>query len=376
MHVTYLELTNYRNYSAQSVEPIPGLNIFVGENAQGKSNLLESLYVLATTKSTRAGKDLELIRFGASAAQARARVSRIKEIDLQIELDISQTEKKSARLNGVRHTRMADIIGQVNAVLFDSNDLETIRGEPSVRRRFLDLEISQTSPRYVHALATYRKTLEQRNHLLREIREHRAGRDAFESLSVWSLQLANYGSQLMERRRSFLDRLGVLASEAHQALSDARDDLSLSYQSSFALDGLRDASAIREEFANQLRRVEDEERARGTTLVGPQRDDIAFCVNGLDSRLFASQGQQRTIALSVKLAERQLIEELVGESPLLLLDDVLSDLDDLRRRHLFETIAETQSQTFVTCTNLRAFPSAILEGAAIWTVNEGRAVRQ
>ena len=254
--------------------------------------------------------------------------------------------------------------------------METIRGEPSVRRRFLDLEIAQTSPRYVHALATYRKTLEQRNHLLKEIREHRAGRETYETLSVWSLQLANYGAQLMERRRTFLERLSVLAAQSHHALSNARDDLSLTYQSSFPLDGLPDSAAIRAEFGEQLRRVEGEEKARGTTLVGPQRDDIAFCVNGQDSRLFASQGQQRTIALSVKLAERQLIEELVGEPPLLLLDDVLSDLDDLRRRHLFETIAETKSQTFVTCTNLRAFPAPILEGAAIWTVIGGAAARQ
>jgi DNA replication and repair protein RecF len=374
MRIDYLEVTRYRNYRRQSIEPGEGLNIFVGENAQGKSNLLESIYVLATTKSTRVAKDSELIQFGESSTNVKARVDRIKEIDLQIELDISLTEKKSAKLNGSRHTRMAEVVGQVNAVMFDSGDLETIRGEPSVRRRFLDLEISQTSPRYVHALAAYRKTLEQRNFLLKEIRERRAQPGSLETLSAWNLQLANYGSQLIERRRSFLSRLTVIAAEAHSLLSEGRDDLEIHYIPSFKIDEHLDTVSIREEFLRQISVQATDEKARGTTLMGPQRDDIVFDVSEHDSKLFGSQGQQRTVALAVKLAERQLIEEVVGEPPILLLDDVLSDLDDLRRRHLFETIGKTASQTFVTCTNLRAFPAAILEGAKVWNVCNGEAV--
>jgi DNA replication and repair protein RecF len=375
MRISYLEVQRYRNYRQQLIEPGAGLNIFVGENAQGKSNLLESIYVLATTKSTRASKDSELILFGEHAAQVRARVERIKEVDLQIQLDVSLTEKKSARLNSVKHTRMAEVIGQVNAVLFDSGDLDTITGEPSVRRRFLDLEISQTSPRYVHALGAYRKTLEQRNHLLREIKERRFGASSLETLSAWNLQLANYGAQLVDRRRSFLNRLTVIAAESHALLSEHRDDLAISYEPSFPIHTCPDVVAVREEFLRQLQVVADDEKARGTTLIGPQRDDIRFNLSAADARLFGSQGQQRTVALSVKLAERQLIEELVGEAPVLLLDDVLSDLDDLRRRHLFETVAITGSQTFVTCTNLRAFPKSILEGANIWRVVNGVATK-
>jgi DNA replication and repair protein RecF len=371
MRIDYLEVIRYRNYRVQTIEPVEGLNIFVGENAQGKSNLLESMYVLATTKSTRAAKDSELIEFGATSANIRAKVTRIKDIDLKIELDISLTEKKAAKLNGSRHTRMADVVGQVNAVLFDSGDLETICGEPAVRRRFLDLEISQTSPRYVHALAAYRKTLEQRNFLLKEIRERRAAPGSLETLRAWDQQLANYGAQLIERRRSFLSRLNVLAAQLHSLLSEGRDELEIRYLPSFPIDGLTDVSAIRDAFINQLALVSYDEKARGMTLVGPQRDDIVFNVSERDSKIFGSQGQQRTVALSVKLAERQLIEELVGEAPILLLDDVLSDLDDLRRRHLFETIASTDSQTFVTCTNLRSFPESILKNARVWTVNHG-----
>ncbi len=376
MHVTSLGLENFRNYASLRIEPGTGLNIFVGLNAQGKSNLLESLYILATSKSTRAAKDTELIRFEQPAARVRADVIRDKNSDIEIELILSQTEKKTARINGVRHTRLAEVIGQVNAVLFDSGDLEIIRGEPSVRRRFLDLEISQTSPRYVHALGAFRKSLEQRNRLLRDLRDGRAGGDARGSLPAWNAQMAQHGARLVERRRLFLERLASLAAEVHKTLSDGRDVLEIVYQPSFAVNDLSDAESIQQRFQEALEAVAAEEFARGTTLRGPQRDDVCFTVNGQDCRAFGSQGQQRTVALSLKLAERQLIEELVGEPPLLLLDDVLSDLDDARRRHLFELTAQAGSQTFLSCTNLRAFSKGVLERAAVYGVDHAEVSKQ
>jgi DNA replication and repair protein RecF len=376
MHVTSLKLENFRNYGALRIEPGEGLNIFVGRNAQGKSNLLESLYILATSKSSRAGKDVELVRFGEPAARIIADVVREKTSDIEIDLALSQTEKKAARINGVKHTRLSEVIGQLNAVLFDSGDLEIIRGEPSVRRRFLDLEIAQTSPRYVLALGSYRKTLEQRNRLLRDLRDGRVPGSARDSLPAWNEGLAQHGARLIERRRLFLERLAQLASVTHRTLSDERDDLRVTYLPSFAIDGLTEASAIQARFLEELALVAGEEAARGTTVRGPQRDDIAFLVNGQDCRLFGSQGQQRTVALSLKLAERQLIEELVGEPPLLLLDDVLSDLDDARRGLLFDLTAQAGSQTFLSCTNLRAFAPAVLERAAVYSVTNGEVTRQ
>ena len=376
MQVTSLELENFRNYGSLHIDPGAGLNIFVGRNAQGKSNLLESLYILATSKSTRAAKDVELIRFEQTGARVRADVARDKSIDIEIELALSQTEKKSARINGVRHTRLAEVIGQVNAVLFDSGDLEIIRGEPSVRRRFLDIEIAQTSPRYVHALGAFRKALEQRNRLLRDLRDSRAGADARASLPAWNAQLVQHGARLIERRRLFLERLAALAEGVHQTLSDGRDVLQVVYQPSFPLDGLTEAEAIGARFLEALEAVGMEELARGTTLRGPQRDDILFTVNGQDCRAFGSQGQQRTVSLSLKLAERQLIEELVGEPPLLLLDDVLSDLDDARRKHLFDLTARAGSQTFLSCTNLRAFSKEVLERSAVYDVTHGEVKKQ
>ncbi len=376
MQTKILELDNFRNYASLRIEPIGGLNIFAGRNAQGKSNLLESLYILATSKSTRAAKDAEMIRFDQPSARIKAEVVRDKAPDLDIELLLSHTEKKAARINGLRHTRLSEVIGQVNAVLFDSGDLEIIRGEPSVRRRFLDLEIAQTSPRYVHALGAYRKALEQRNRLLRDARDGRMTPDARGSLFAWNEQLAQHGARLIERRRLFLERLAAIAEDVHQTLSDKRDHLRIVYQPSFPLDDISDADAIQARFLQALEMVAQDELMRGTTLRGPQRDDVSFTVNGQDCRAFGSQGQQRTVALSLKLAERQLIEELVGEPPLLLLDDVLSDLDDARRRLLFDLTAQAGSQTFLSCTNLRAFSKGVLERAAVYDVNAGTVTRQ
>ncbi len=376
MHITSLELEHFRNYASLRVEPGEGLNIFVGRNAQGKSNLLESLYVLATSKSARAAKDTELVQFEQPFARVRADVVRVQSPDIALEMLLSQTEKKAARINGVRHTKLAEVIGQVNAVLFDSGDLEIIRGEPSVRRRFLDLEIAQTSPRYVYALGAFRKALEQRNRLLRDLRDGRAGHEARGSLPAWNAQLVQHGARLIERRRLFLERLSQLAEGVHHTLSDGRDTLQVAYVPSFSLDELTDADAIGARFSEALNAVASDELARGTTLRGPQRDDILFCVNGQDCRAFGSQGQQRTVALSLKLAERQLLEELVGEPPLLLLDDVLSDLDDARRRHLFDLTARAGSQTFLSCTNLRAFSKGVLERACVYEVTAGQVARQ
>lgn len=376
MRVAKLTLEYFRNYSGLTIEPGEGLNVVVGRNAQGKSNLLEAVYVLATSKSTRAGKDTELVRFGAPQGKVTADVVRERSGEIEVEMIFSTTDKKAARVNGVRHTKLAEVIGQVNAVLFDSGDLEIIRGEPAVRRRFLDLEISQTSPRYVHALAAYRKTLEQRNRLLRDIREGRAAFSAFDVLPAWNRQLAVHGSRLIERRRRYLDRLAILAAGIHKTLSDDRDVLSIGYVPSFPIDDAVDEAAVEARFIETLESVAEEEFARGTTARGPQRDDVVFTVNGQDCRSFGSQGQQRTVALSLKLAERDLIEELVGEPPILLLDDVLSDLDDVRRHHLFDLTAAGGSQTFLSCTNLRSFSKGVLERSTVYAVTSGEIVRQ
>jgi DNA replication and repair protein RecF len=375
MHIVSIELVNFRNYSELALAPSPRLNVFVGENAQGKSNLLEALYVLATTKSARAAKDSEMVRFECEIARLSAQAERTTNIDIALDLTFSRTDRKTARANGVKQTKLAEVIGQINAALFHSLDLDIVRGEPAIRRRFLDIEIAQTSPRYIGALASYRKTLEQRNSLLRAIRDGQTGPRGRDVLRAYDDQLATHGSLLIERRISFIERLSVIAAEVHHALSDTRDELRLMYQPSFELGDARLAADIKALFVENLVVSAREDEMRGKTSLGPQRDDLLLLVNGNEGRLFASQGQQRTIALSLKLAERRLIEELVGEAPLLLLDDVLSDLDDLRRRKLFDHIAESKSQTFLTCTTTRPIPKSLMESSAIWRVDAGELTR-
>ncbi len=242
MRVNRLELFDFRNYERLRLEPGPGLNILVGPNAQGKSNFLESLYALATTKSLRAGRDGEMVRFGADACRIVAEVHRSAQGDVLLEMAVGGTgvtnisERKMVKVNGGRHAKIADLIGNLNAVLFSSFDLAIVRGEPEERRRFLNYEIAQVSPRYVLALAAYRRALEQRNRLLKDVRWGHA--DAA-SLDAWSGQIVEHGARLVERRRAYLEQLAVHAADIHHRLSNGAETLVVEYGPSFALDGAR-----------------------------------------------------------------------------------------------------------------------------------------
>jgi DNA replication and repair protein RecF len=378
MRVTRLELFDYRNYSHLHLEPSPGLNLIVGPNAQGKTNLLESLYALATTKSARASRDTDLVRFGAQACRIVADVERDMSGEVTVEMAIAAagttgTERKLVKVNHGKQARVTDLIGNLNAVLFSSTDLDIVRGEPEERRRFLNYEIAQVSPRYVLALGSYRRALEQRNRLLKDVRWGNAGTD---SLDAWTVQIIEHGSKLIERRRAYLEKLSVHAAEMHRSLTDGIETLTLDYVPSFSLppDAVT-AEQVAEAFRDALAAVRRDEIQRGSTLLGPQRDDLLFRVgadeaSAVDARTFGSQGQQRTVALSLRLAERRLIEEMVGEPPVVLLDDVLSDLDERRRGQIF-ALALSGGQTFLTTTDLTAIPEKAVADAHVWRVTAG-----
>ncbi len=379
MRVSRLELFDFRNYERLRLEPGPGLNVFVGPNAQGKSNLLESLYALATTKSLRAGRDSEMVRFGAEACRIVADVDRQTVGDVLLEMAVGATaaaggaERKIVKVNHGRHAKIADLIGNLNVVLFSSYDLAIVRGEPDERRRFLNYEIAQVSPRYVVALAAYKRALEQRNRLLKDVRW---GHADLSTLDVWSAQIVEHGSRLIERRRAYLDKLAVHARELHAELSGGTEILVLEYGPSFALGAAATAEEVAAVFSDALARIRRDEVQRGTTLLGPQRDDLCFRVgkteaNATDVKTFGSQGQQRTVALALRLAERRLIEEMVGEPPVVLLDDVLSDLDENRRAQIFALAIANDGQTFLTTTDLDALPAAARDRAAVWDVRDG-----
>jgi DNA replication and repair protein RecF len=370
MRLDELRLSCFRNYSELHLVPSSGLNILVGQNGQGKSNLLEAILLLAISKSIRVSKDCEMIQHGADLAAIQACIGRDIDSDVTLDILLPKIEKKYIRINGSKRPRIIELIGNLNAVYFGSSDVGIIGGEPSIRRRFLNIEISQTSPKYCFDLASYKKSIEQRNHLLKEMRDH-SGKDF--GLDAWNDQLIRFGSAIMAKRALFLHHLAPIAQKIHRELTNNKENLEISYLSCFDLHGQSEVDEIGELFKDALIHVKQDEIRRGITLCGPQRDDILFVLDGQDARSFASQGQQRTAALSLKLAEFEYMHEFVGEPPLVLLDDVMSDLDDQRRDQLISWI-DGKCQSFLSCTNLRPFSQTVLEKAAVWNVENGQII--
>ncbi|MFM7320009.1 MAG: DNA replication/repair protein RecF [Armatimonadota bacterium] len=382
MLVRRLALHDFRNIADLAIEPEAGLNLVVGPNAQGKTSLLESLHVLATTKSHRTARDVELVRFGAPATRCLTTIERGgssagETADLEVAIAAAgstEPDRKRVRIDGVRQNRTVDLLGRLQVVLFSVNDVDMVRGEPTERRRFLDYAISQVSPRYALALGAYRKALEQRNRLLKDVRRRAVDAD---SLDAWSEALAVHGARIVERRADFLARLAPHAAAMHGLLSDGVEKLTVAYKPSFALPAEASVEAAVDAFREALARVRSEEIARGTTLAGPQRDDVMLSVgNGegqtVEVRNFGSQGQQRTAALALRMAERVLAEELSGDPPVVLLDDVLSDLDERRRSQVLAHALQRGGQTFLTTTETSVLPPDTVDAARVWRLRAGR----
>ena len=299
MKLTELNLHHFRNYDEAQVEFSPQINVLIGENAQGKTNLLESIYVLAMTRSHRTNNDRELIEFGKDAAQIKGTVQR--ELgSLKLELDIGKHGKK-AKANHLEKARLSEYLGQLNVILFAPEDLALVKGAPTVRRRFIDMEFGQVSPKYLHDLTQYRDILKQRNRYLKQLQSHEAQDQLY--LEVLSEQLAAVGGAIISQRVKFLSELEGYAQELHQSITQGRENLTFEYSSA-----VKDASTLTEvELSEALmdlyRQNQSKEIFQGTTLYGPHRDDVRFLINHKNVQTYGSQGQQRTTALSVKLAE-------------------------------------------------------------------------
>ena len=371
MHVKTLDLLSFRNYERLQFCPSDGLNVLFGANAQGKSGILEAVYLLATSKSHRASRDVDLIRVGDEAARACAASIRSESADCSVEIILSRKEKKCVKINSVRHNRIADIIGQLKAVVFSALDIEMVRGEPDLRRRFLNLEVSQVSPQYVFALGRYKRSLEQRNSLLREIKCELA---STQMLDAWDAQVAEYGAAVIAKRHGFCNALSGIAAQVYGFLTDSKEALEVSYRPSLQMEDAESESDIREVFMRELAERRFVDIQRGTTTIGPHRDDIEFVISGLDARDYASQGQQRTAAIAVKLAEVELIEQESGETPVVLLDDAGAELDELRRNRVVEKVAGG-CQTFITTTRPEELGSGLLQAAALFEVKSGTVTR-
>lgn len=396
MHITHLRLTNFRNYPSLDIELPPNIMVFHGDNAQGKSNLLEAIYLLATSRSPRATNERELINW--SALREELPVCRLA-ADVQkagghLSLEIALRGKpglfreaedsfspwqsaakappihKRIRVNGVVR-RAIDLIGQINVVLFSVQDINIVGGEPALRRRYLDITNSQIDPHYLRQLQRYHRVLWQRNRLLRQIAENQASPD---ELSFWDQELVQTGAYLTVQRDHMVAALEQLTQVIHDELSSDQGGLTLAYLRSIDKEKGKGDSRIEEiaeVFARSLHAARKKELAQGISLVGPHRDDVRFLSNEVDLGVFGSRGQQRTVALSLKLAEAKFMLSKTGEHPILLLDDVLSELDGQRRRHLLRSVASYQ-QVLMTTTNLDHFEPHFLEQAALFRVNQGR----
>jgi len=340
-----LALKNFRNYESLALSFSQGLNVIYGQNAQGKTNLLEAIYFLSTGRSHRTSHDQELIREGTSGLSAKALVSR-KTGDLHLELNCGLDIRKQVKINGVAEKKITRLVGGLTAVFFSPDDLQLLKGAPSGRRRFLDIELSQVSQNYLHNLIRYTKVLNQRNHLLKQMPHDLV------LLSVLSQQLVEFGAQLILRRANAVERLAPIAAEYHSTIADHQETLEMHYQSYGIEKGqYKSLEEISSMLAAQIRQRQPDEIRRQVTLVGPHRDDIGFTIANRDARFFASQGQQRTAVLALKLAEIEFMKQETGEHPILLLDDVSSELDPNRRHFLLKAV-EDGLQTFITCTDL------------------------
>lgn len=369
MKLTELNLHHFRNYDEAQVEFSPQINVLIGENAQGKTNLLESIYVLAMTRSHRTNNDRELIEFGKDAAQIKGTVQR--ELgSLKLELDIGKHGKK-AKANHLEKARLSEYLGQLNVILFAPEDLALVKGAPTVRRRFIDMEFGQVSPKYLHDLTQYQDILKQRNRYLKQLQSHEAQDQLY--LEVLSEQLAAVGGAIISQRVKFLSELEGYAQELHQSITQGRENLTFEYSSA-----VKDASTLTEvELSEALmdlyRQNQSKEIFQGTTLYGPHRDDVRFLINHKNVQTYGSQGQQRTTTLSVKLAEIDLMKNQTGEYPVLLLDDVLSELDGARQTHLLKTIQD-KVQTFLTTPGLSDVARNLIKEPRIFHIRDGQII--
>ncbi|CAM3141607.1 DNA replication and repair protein RecF [Leuconostoc gasicomitatum] len=369
MELQSLRLVNYRNYTDLTLNFSDGVNVFLGENAQGKTNLLESIYVLALARSHRTSSDKDLIRWQEKEATISGRVKKSIS-DTPLSLHFSNKGKK-ARVNHLEQSKLSQYIGQLNVILFAPEDLELVKGAPSVRRRFIDMEFGQMNPLYLYNTTQYRRILKERNAYLKRLQMKQTTDTIF--LDVLTEQLVDIGSQVLLARQTFLERLEVAAQPIHAEISNKRETLTLRYQTSLDFEKETDLATIKLVFEQTLKKQQSREIMQGSTLVGPHRDDIQFIVNDNDVAVFGSQGQQRTTALAIKLAEIDLMQQETGEYPILLLDDVLSELDANRQTHLLLAIQD-KVQTFITAPTLSDVARQLIHAPRVFHVKQGEIV--
>lgn len=369
-----LKLTNYRSYSEFYEEFDKQKIIIIGQNAQGKSNILEAINLIATSSSLRANKDSDLIKFSNEFAIMFANIKKVDE-DLEIALQINSSGRRRLKINGVsKKAPQADLIGNFFSVLFSSDDLYLIKGSPSSRRDWIDSLLTQVEPRYNPLIKNYQKATTQKNALLKQAKESGMPTNKLiPLLDVWNDQIITLGSEIIFIRLNLLSDLEPIAKEFQNNISSGNEILDLKYISSIGADLTRDKDILKNLFAEKIKTSFSEEYARGQSVLGPHRDDITFFINEKEAKSFASQGQQRSIVLSIKLSELKVIEKKKNEIPVLLLDDVFAELDESRQDFLLHNLSP-EIQTFITTTHISSLQKDLLNNAKVIKIENGKVV--
>ena len=366
MIIKSLELSNFRNYNFLSMEFDKGTNILYGDNAQGKTNILEAIYVSATTKSHKSSKDKDIINFKEEDAHIRTYLEK-EDIETRIDMHLRKNKSKGIAIDGKKIKKASELLGILNVIFFSPEDLSIIKNGPAERRRFVDMELCQLDSFYLYNLNHYNKIVNQRNKLLKDLYLNPSLR---ETLNIWDMQLVSFGSKIMERRKTFVDQLNEIIFHIHKNLSGNKEYLKIIYEPEVSM----------EEYEEKLRLNQERDIKLKMTTVGPHRDDFSFSVSKIDEngnaqddfidiRKFGSQGQQRTAALSLKLSEIELVKKITRDTPVLLLDDVLSELDSNRQNYLLNSIGDIQ--TIITCTGLDEFINNRFKINRVYEVKSG-----
>ena len=355
MIIKSLELMDYRNYEVLNIEFDEGTNILYGDNAQGKTNILEAIYMAATTKSHKGSKDKDIVRFGREEGHIRTYLER-DGVVTKVDMHLRKSKSKGIAIDGQKIQKAAQLLGLCNVVFFSPEDLSIIKDGPSERRRFIDMELCQLDSFYLYNLNHYNKIVNQRNQLLKDLYFRP---DLRETLNIWDSQLVSYGSKIIERRMMFVEQLNEIIHDIHLNLSGGKEEIRIVYEPNVAL----------EDYESMMTGSQERDIKAKMTTVGPHRDDFSFVVGDIDIRKFGSQGQQITAALSLKLSEIELVKRITKDTPILLLDDVLSELDSNRQNYLLNSIGDIQ--TIITCTGLEEFVNNRFEIDKVFKVSEG-----
>ncbi|MGI6721262.1 MAG: DNA replication/repair protein RecF [Anaerovoracaceae bacterium] len=360
MYISELSLFNYRNYEDERIEFDPGVNIIMGENAQGKTNLIESIYLCSLGKSFRTSRYRDLIRFGEDFC--RVSVVFQREDESRIDMVVTRDGKKAAKIDGIKVQRISELLDHIISVVFSPEDLKIVKEDPAKRRNFMDREMSQLKLSYLNTLKLYNRVLSQRNAYLKENRDEKNG------LYIWDEKLVEYGSFLMRERAAFMEKISRISGKIHQGITNGREKLRVKYRPSVKSD---DENSIEDVFMSELEKNEEADFFNGNTSRGPHKDDFEVIVDDVNARYYGSQGQQRTAALSLKLAEIELLKEEKRENPILLLDDVLSELDSERQKYLVEYLHDVQ--LFITTTDITDEIRESMKGGRIIEIRGGKA---